>query len=103
MTEWKVIDANYLRIPAPELESFLQAESSNRVVFNEYACIESYKGNALENIRRSMEVVCRYARQVVVLKGAMEITNLQSRQAMKREDFVDNEMTNEFGTYCARV
>jgi hypothetical protein len=61
-----VIDANYLQDPS--LEEYFRADRNNKVVFTDYACMEAYKGDAIRNIYKSLQIVSRYPDQVIVLK-----------------------------------
>ena len=51
----KVIDANYFQDTA--LKDYLRSDKKNFVVFPDYACMEAYKGNAIKNISKSIEIV----------------------------------------------
>ena len=44
----KIIDSNFFR--DPELETYRSSDKGNIVVFNDFACMESYKGDALKNV-----------------------------------------------------
>lgn len=96
--QWKVVDANFLR--DPELENFFRASPGNRAVFNEFNCMEFYKGDALRNIRFLTEITSRYPSQVVVLKGAPAIIALQASGPTRPTDFVDVEQTRSYPHFC---
>ncbi len=83
----KVVDANFLRDPA--LSVYIEGDPGNQVVFTDYACMECYKGNAIENIRRSLDIVSKYPGQVIVLKGTRDIIRLQSSGHPTLDDVVD--------------
>ena len=57
-----VLDANCFS--DPRLANFLSKRKAHKVVFNEYAMIEAYKGNALKNIVESYRIVAQYPDQV---------------------------------------
>jgi hypothetical protein len=97
----EVIDVNFLRHPT--LDDYLRKGSRNRVVFTDYACMECYKGNALENIRRSLEIVAKYPKQVIVLKGTREIIRLQANGHQVPANFVDSQQTDAFRDFCRHV
>lgn len=103
MTQWKIVDANFLR--SPFLEDYFRADAGNRVVFNDHGCMECYKGPGLENLARSLDIVSRYPSQVVVLKSTREIVALQSRSGytLTRSFLVDKDQTREFGRFCEGV
>jgi hypothetical protein len=97
----KVIDANFLRSPA--LDQYLLGNMENQVVFTDYACMECYKGNALENIRRSLDIVSKYPEQVIVLRGTREIIRSQANGDLMPSDLVDFQQTTEFRNFCCHV
>lgn len=70
----KVIDANYFQDPA--LTDYLRSDKRNFVVFPDYACMEAYKGSAIKNISKSIEIVSQFPDQVIVLKGTRDIVKL---------------------------
>lgn len=97
----KVVDANFLRHPA--LADYLGGHPSNQIVFTDYTCMESYKGDALENIRRSLGTVSRYPEQVIVLKGTRDVIRLQADGPTLPADLVDPQQTAEFQDFCRDV
>lgn len=100
---WKVIDASYLRLP--HLEEFLSADPDNRVVFDDHACMEAYKGPGLRNILNSLEIVGRYPSQVVVLMETNGVISLQARFSydVSPRSFVDVRQTRDFNRFCRGV
>ena len=96
----KVIDANYFQDPA--LTDYLRSDKSNFVVFPDYACMESYKGNAIKNISKSIEIVSQFPEQVIVLKGTRDIVKL-SLLPDGFNKFEDPSQTREFKMFCLRV
>ena len=98
----KVIDVNYFQNPA--LEIYLRANKRNKVVLPEAACMESYKGDALKNIYRSMQIISHYPNQVVVLRGSREIIRLQNTSGRSsRRILEDPDQTKGFRGFCAQV
>lgn len=97
----KVVDANFLRDPA--LSAYLEGDPRNQVVFTDYACMECYKGNAIENIRRSLNIVSKIPGQVIVLKGTRDIIRLQSSGHPTLDDLVDFQQSAEFREFCHDV
>lgn len=96
----KIIDANMFRNPA--LEDYLRANKGNIVVFNDYACMEAYKGSGIENIYRSIEIVSKYPDQVIILKGTRDVVNLtMSPGGFYRLE--DSAQTKGFKAFCLDV
>jgi len=54
----KVIDANFFQDLG--LEDYLKSNKGNIVIFTDYACMEADKGDALENISKSLEIVSTF-------------------------------------------
>jgi hypothetical protein len=96
----KIIDANYFRDPA--LVDYLESDRENKVVFCDYACMEAYKGNAIENISRSIEIVSRFPDQVVVLKGTRDVVKLTLLDNYI-ELLEDSVQTGGFKIFCSCV
>lgn len=94
----KVIDVNYLR--RPELEDYLSKSRDNQVVFTDFACMEVYKHNALNNLPRSLEIVSHYPNRVIVLKGIREIIRLTLNPDVIPEDLIDTKQTKGFKSFC---
>jgi len=96
----KIIDPNFFRDPS--LEAYLRADKENIVVFNDHACMEAYKGNAIENIFRSIEIVSKFPDQVIVLKGTRGVVKLTlSPGGFYRLE--DSDQTKGFKTFCQNV
>lgn len=101
MNTWKVADAHFLRDPL--LEAFLKENPNNKIVFTEYNSIESYKGDAVTNMARSIRILSNFPHQVVVLKGARALVRDQSMRILKRDELLDQPQTDEFPRFCKRV
>jgi hypothetical protein len=101
VSTWKVADAHFLRDPL--LEVFLKENPDNRIVFTEYNFIESYKGNAVTNMARSIRILSNFPQQVVVLKGARDLVRDQSMRILRRDELLDQSQTDEFPRFCKRV
>jgi len=97
----KVVDANFLRHPG--LADYLGGHRTNQVVFTDYACMECYKGNAVENIQHSLDIVSRYPEQIIVLKGTRDVIRLQAERRAIPADLVDSQQTAEFHDFCRDV
>jgi hypothetical protein len=96
----KVIDANFFQDSA--LKDYLKADKGNMVVFSDYACMEAYKGNAIKNISKSIEIVSKFPDQVIVLKGTRDIVRV-SLSPNGFEKFEDLIQTVEFNKFCIGV
>lgn len=96
----KIIDANFFRDPA--LADYLRSDNSNLVVFPDYACMEAYKGNAIKNISKSIEIVSQFPDQVIVLKGTRDIVK-SSLSPDGFQKFEDPIQTGEFRKFCLGV
>ena len=93
----KVIDVNFL--PEPKLTDYLRADKRNLVVFQAYACMEMYKGS---NISKSIEIVSKFPKQVIVLKSTQEIIKLSlSPDGLNK--FEDPIQTEGFREFCLDV
>jgi hypothetical protein len=79
----KVIDASALRTPA--LRAYLAASPANFAVLPEMAALESFKGDAANNLKRSLEIVGAFPRQILVLKPNEEIVKLDPRRKGLRD------------------
>lgn len=99
---YQVIDQNYLREPNPELHQYFAA--GNFVVLTDHAGMESHKGNALLNLKRSMEIVSKYPAQVVVLKNWYQISRITQRGSKHlRPLLIDVETTRLFDSFCKQT
>jgi hypothetical protein len=96
----KVIDANFFQDLA--LADYLRSDKSNLVVFPDYACMEAFKGNAIKNISKSVEIVSQFPDQVIVLKGTRDIVKL-SLSPDGFQKFEDPVQTREFSKFCLGV
>ncbi len=70
----KVIDSNYLS--SPKLYDFLSQSKKNTAVLTEYVAIEAYKGEKLESICESMEMLSYFRNQVDVVKNTIAICKI---------------------------
>jgi hypothetical protein len=94
----KVIDAGALRSPA--LERFLRTSPNNIAVITDYASMESFKGEGAVNIRRSLQIVGRFPKQVLILKSTAQICALRPRLSGLHSRLVDRRQTVGFVHYC---
>jgi hypothetical protein len=94
----KVADSNILQTPA--LAAYL-AQPGNKVVLPDYVSMEAYKGDTLISIQKSMSVLSRFPRQVIVLKGTQVICGMRGRTAGLQRRMIDNEQSGGFPRFCA--
>ena len=96
----KIIDANYFQDPA--LKAYLSSSKEHFVVFNDYACMEAYKGNSIKSISKSMKIVSSFPDQVLVLKSTREVVRLtlSSRDPRQLEDI---DQSKGFRHFCHGV
>jgi hypothetical protein len=97
----KIVDAGAMR--SPLLAAYLAASSRNFAVLTDYACMESFKGNADVNLRKSLEILSQYPKQVIVLKGTAKIIRLQPRGHGLHARLIDPKQTAGFGNFCRAV
>ena len=62
--------------------------------------MEAYKGDTLQSIHRSMEILATRPRQVIVLKGTQTICGLRGRLAGLQRRMIDEGQTRGFMNYC---
>ena len=96
----KIIDANFFS--DSQLNTYLKSSKHNKVVFCDYASMEAYKGNALKNIKKSIEIVSKYPNQVIVLKGTRDIVKL-TLSCKNARKFIDKKQTHDFKEFCNEV
>jgi len=96
----KIVDVSYLE--RPELRDYLQSDKNNFVIFCDYACMESYKGDAIKNIYKSLEIVSDYTEQVLILKGTRDLVK-QTLEYDGDETLVDLSQTKGFASFCVDV
>jgi len=97
----QVIDSNFLQ--SDQLRAYLGASRDNQAVITDYAAMEAHKGNTLKSIYRSMEVLCEFPEQVVILKSTMIVCGLRGKDADLQEPLIDRHQTNGFPTYCRQL
>lgn len=70
------------------------------MVLTDYASIEAYKGNTLATIFPSMKILCEFPRQVILLKGTIDICGLRGRPAGLQRRMIDTQQTRQFSDFC---
>lgn len=97
----KIVDVGYLR--DPKHETFLSRSNKNIVVLSDYACMECYKGNSLQNLRLSLEIISKYPSQVLILKNTRKIVQLKNTAKGLQKRFIDKNQTKGFSFFCKQV
>lgn len=96
-----VVDKNALE--SEQLQDFLNEHDENRAILTDIAGMEIYAGNALTNVNRSMAVLARYPRQVLVLKSATIIIGMGYIDDEMRFDLIDWRQTRGFPDFCHAI
>lgn len=97
----KIVDSNAMQSDA--LRLFLSSSPNNFAVLNDYAAMEAYKGDTLKSIFRSMEIVCEFPRQVIVLKTTGKICSLVGRGRGLQRRMIEAKQTRDFPAFCHRL
>jgi hypothetical protein len=97
----KVVDAGALR--SATLAEFLRASPRNTAVLTDYASMECFKGDGAVNIRRSLEIISHFPKQVAVLKSTAIISRLRPRKPGLHSRFIDRKQTAGFPRYCSAL
>ncbi len=74
-----VVDSNCLR--SEELRWFLSLDAAHLAVITDYAWIEAYNGDSLISITKSLEILCEFPDQVLLLKGTKTVGALNASPA----------------------
>lgn len=94
----KIIDSNQLQ--SEDLRSYLSKSKMNFAVLTDYAAMEAYKGDTLASIFKSMEVLCEFPSQVIVLRGTRAACGLSGRLAGLQRRLIDQTSTRKFPVYA---
>jgi hypothetical protein len=94
----KVVDRNYLQ--SAELRDYLAESRKNRVVLTDYAAMEAFKGDALQNILTATDIIRAFPKQVVVLKSTYVVSTLKGRRCGFTRRMVDRGQTWGFPEWC---
>lgn len=97
----KVIDSNCLQ--DDRLSDYLSAKSDNYAILTDYASMEAYKGNTLKSIHKSMSLLSRHPRQVLVLKGTQIVCGLKMNDKGLQKRLIDQNQTKKFWKYCKHL
>ena len=93
-----VVDSN--RLQSDELRRYLAGSSKNFAVLTDYAAMEAHKGDTLASIYKSMEIVCAYPAQILVLKTTGVVCGLSGRASGLQSRLIDKAQTKGFHQYA---
>jgi hypothetical protein len=94
-----VVDSNYLQ--DGRLRKYLAESSDHFAVLTDYAAMEAHKGDTLNSIFRSMDILTEYPRQVLILHGTQHACGLTGLANEVWPKMIDPEQTETFPEYCA--
>lgn len=97
----KVIDSNCLE--SEDLERFLAGSPKHIAVLTDYSAMEAYQQTAVGGLAKRMSLLCRYPRQVAVLKGTKAICGLSGRSAKLQDRMIDHAQTRGYGQWCNQL
>lgn len=92
-----VIDSNCLQ--SDELRTFLQKSNNNFAVLTDFAAMEAYKEDTLTVIYKSMEIVSKYPKQVLILKGSAKVCGMNGKPKGLQRRLIDDAETKDFPRY----
>lgn len=99
MAKCVVVDKNLLEHPS--LEEFLASDDQNRVVLPSFAQVELFAGSSAVNVVRSLKILSRFPRQVLLLRSSRRLAMLGPINS--RFDMVDRVRTDGFPTLWANL
>ena len=97
----KVIDANYFQ--SPDLRRYLEASKANIAVLPDIAGMEAYKGDPVRNLELSYEILQRFPRQVLILRGTRIIIKTAADTKNHTRWMVDKEQTAGFAKFYRQI
>lgn len=97
----KVVDSNFLQ--DTRLREYLSASPQNYAVLTDYAAMEAYKGDTLNSIFASMQILSEYPKQVIVLKGTQFACGMRGRKSGLQRRLIDPRQTKGFAEYCGHL
>lgn len=98
----KVVDANYFQ--HRDLEAYFRASGENRAVLIDYAGMEMRKGaDPVMNLFRSLSILSKYTKQIVVLKGTRAIAGMNTATQGLGVRLIDKGQTRGFADFCRHV
>jgi hypothetical protein len=97
----KVIDSNYLQCDT--FREYLSKSSQHFAVLPDYVAMEAYKADTLEILYRSMEILSKYPKRVLVLKSTQTVCGLSGREAGLQKRLIDQKQTRGFAEYLKHL
>ena len=97
----RVVDSNFLQCEA--LLAYLRKSPERYVVITDYAFMEAYKADTLDMLYRSMEIISKYPKQVIVLKGTGIVRLLTGRAPGLQKRLIDVKATKGFSEFCQHL
>jgi hypothetical protein len=96
-----VIDSNQLQ--SARLAKFLSRSSSNQAVLTDFVAMEAYKGDSLNSIFKSMEIVSAFPSQVLILKGSRKLFGVLGKPKGLQRRLIDESQTHGFEQYIRKL
>jgi hypothetical protein len=93
-----VVDSNYMQ--SDKLSAYLARSKSNFVVLSDYTDMEAFKGNTLKSAFKSYQILCKYPKQVLILKTTARLAALRGRPSGLQRRMIDDYQTSDFGNWC---
>jgi hypothetical protein len=90
-------------LQSPELRNYLAASRKSRVVLTDYAAMEAFKGDALQNILTATAVLREFPKQVIVLKSTGVLATLKGRRCGYSRRMIDRKQTRGFPDWCKHL
>lgn len=90
----KIIDVSAFE--SPQLEAYLRARPTNYAILTDYAGIETFQRDGVENIRRAFRLLAAFPDQVIVLEPTHVISRLRPRSKGIQGRLIDKESTASF-------
>jgi len=98
-----VVDNSCARNQGGDLERFLDASTHNRAVLSDVLFMESYKGEPLDNVRRSMAFLMSRAEQVVILRPFCELPMQLGTGSIDPHSLLDIHQSARFSLFGANI
>lgn len=95
-----VIDSN--RLQTPQLETFLAAGPSHRAVVTDWLMMEAYKGDMRRSLYKSIAVLEKYPRQVIVLRNTGQCMRVRAAAQMANR-LIWTEHTETFPEFMREI
>lgn len=98
----KIVDVNFLE--DSKLGNYLSESKDNFIILTDFACMECLKCNVHNNLKWKLDIISRYPKQILILKGTRALTNLTLYSNKKiPQSLIDIEQTSVFPEFCRQV